>query len=121
MRHPFRLRFSDDSRPGDGSSLLELAPEPLQVRDVAERLAVLLPAADGPGRVPEWQDREDLQLGRDFEERLHLVESAEAQPVRTDAVPQAVNSMDWIARLASETANRVLSMATTMASGASAT
>src|SRR2546425_3344116 len=33
----------------------------------------------------------------------------------------AVNSMDWIARLASETANRVLSVATTIANGACAT
>ena len=56
------------------------------MRDLPQSLAVLLPAPDGAGRVPERQDRQNLELRRDVEERLHLVESAEADPVRAYAV-----------------------------------
>jgi hypothetical protein len=49
--------------------------------------------------------------------------SSPPNPTQLDPTPSAhaVSSMDWIARLASDTANRVLSVATTMASGACAT
>src|SRR5947207_789322 len=55
--------------------------------------------------------------------RTALTLSRPPKPTQFEPTPSAhaVNSIDWIARLASEMANRLLSVATTIASGACAT
>src|SRR3989442_7556683 len=65
---------------------LERLSEPLQVCHLEQRLALLLPVPDGPDWVPEREDRQQFELGRDVEDSVHLVESAETDPVRAHAI-----------------------------------
>ena len=106
----------DLSKPTSSKGL----PESLEVGDLGDRLALFLALADGPSRITERNNGQDFQFNRDAKERFHLVQSSEAHPVEPTPSDQAVKIIDWIARLASETENIVLSITTTIASGACA-
>ena len=74
------------TRPSWERLSVERPSESLQVCHLGERLALFLPAPHGPDRIPERQDRQHLQLVGDVEQCLHLVESAEAHPIRAHAL-----------------------------------
>jgi hypothetical protein len=106
----------DPSKPTSFKGL----PESLEVGDFGDRLALFLALADGLSRITERNNGHDFQFIWDAQERFHLVQSPEAHPVRADPFRPGRQIIDWIARLASETENIVLSIATTIASGACA-
>src|SRR5438445_13296209 len=91
------------------------------MRHLTQRLALLLASFQGASRVAKRKDRQNIEAGRDVEQRLDFLEPPKPTQFEPTLSAHAVNSMDWIARLASETANRVLSVATTIANGACAT
>src|SRR5207249_4436206 len=68
-------------RDGDASAslcLFEGLTVPFPVGDLAERLAPLLPASRDADRIPEGKDRQQIQRGGDGEERLDVLQPAEA-------------------------------------------
>ena len=109
----------DQSRNGEKGSSEPTSskglPESLEVGDFGDRLALFLALADGLSRITERNNGQDFQFIWDAQERFHLVQSSEAHPVRPDPYRPG-----RIARLASETENIVLSIATTIAGGAPA-
>jgi len=75
------------------------------VSDFGERLALLLALADWLDSVTEGQDGQHVNSARECPEAA-LLRSDFSKPTQLDATPsdQAVRIIDWMARLASETA-----------------
>src|SRR5713101_1292576 len=65
---------------------LERASIPLEMRHLAQRLALLLASSHGASRVAERKDRQHIEAGRDVEESLDLLEPTEAYPFRARAI-----------------------------------
>src|SRR4029079_18238397 len=68
-------------------TLLEGLPVSFAVRDCPDRLPVLLAASHAPRGVAERQDRQQVELRRNPEERPHLLQPPEAPPARPDPTP----------------------------------
>lgn len=98
----------------------ERLAEAFTMRHRTEGLAFLLAPPDPVRGMTERQDCEHIERIRDREQPLHLREPPEAHPIGPDASGPGGSTIDWIARLASETPNCVCSTATTIAGGACA-
>src|SRR5262245_49354588 len=64
----------------------ERLPPPLLKGDLGQRLARFLPLADRRRRVAEGEDGHHVKLGGDAEEGFHLLLTAKADPVPSDAL-----------------------------------
>ena len=106
----------DPSEPTSSKGL----PESLEIGDFGDRLALFVALADGLSRITERNNGQDFQFIWDAQERLTSSNPRKPTQFEPTLSDQAVKIIDWIARLASETENIVLSIATTIASGACA-
>lgn len=82
--------------------------EPFRRRHFGERLALLLSLPNGPFRIAEGHNREDFVGVGETDILPNLPEAA--KPVQFEPTPSAhaVRIIPWIARLASDTPNRLL-------------
>src|SRR4029079_1617333 len=64
----------------------ERLTEPLAEDDLRQRLTLFLAAPQPVDRVAERQDRQQIELVRDVQQLLRLVQPAEADPIRANAV-----------------------------------
>src|SRR5262249_20926423 len=93
----------------------ERLPTSLAMRDLPKRFALLAYRANRSDGIAEGHNRQHVHVVRDAEQGFDGLKDVEADPVRGHPYDQTASTMDWISRLASETAKMLSVVATTMA------